>query len=85
MERYELNDKDKELIKIGLDVLAANFDDGYTITRLDVLFYVKTETSIKVSIVTGFMVPVQSILQWESLFQQVKESLIPSWRFMKNT
>jgi len=28
MERYELNDTDRHLIEIGLDVLAANFDDG---------------------------------------------------------
>ena len=28
MERYELNDKDRRLIEIGLDVLKKNFDDG---------------------------------------------------------
>ena len=28
MKRYELNEKDKELIKEGLDVLLRNFDDG---------------------------------------------------------
>lgn len=28
MERYTITEKDKELIKIGLDVLAKNFDDG---------------------------------------------------------
>ena len=28
MERYPITEKDKELIKIGLDVLAKNFDDG---------------------------------------------------------
>ena len=28
MERYELNDNDKKLIEIGLDVLEKNFDDG---------------------------------------------------------
>ena len=28
MKRYPITEKDKELIKIGLDVLAKNFDDG---------------------------------------------------------
>ena len=28
MEKYPLTEKDQELIKIGLDVLANNFDDG---------------------------------------------------------
>ena len=28
MERYPITEKDKELIKIGLQVLANNFDDG---------------------------------------------------------
>lgn len=28
MERYELNDTDRNLIKIGLEVLKNNFDDG---------------------------------------------------------
>ena len=28
MERYEITDTDKSLIKIGLDVLSENFDDG---------------------------------------------------------
>lgn len=28
MERYNLNNKDKELIEIGLEVLKNNFDDG---------------------------------------------------------
>ena len=28
MERYTITEKDKELIKIGLDILAKNFDDG---------------------------------------------------------
>ena len=28
MERYELNDTDKKLIEIGLEVLEKNFDDG---------------------------------------------------------
>ena len=28
MERYPVTEKDKELIKIGLQVLADNFDDG---------------------------------------------------------
>lgn len=28
MERYEINANDKRLIKIGLEVLKANFDDG---------------------------------------------------------
>ena len=28
MERFEINEKDKELIEIGLEVLNENFDDG---------------------------------------------------------
>ena len=28
MEKYELNDSDRKLVKIGLDVLKKNFDDG---------------------------------------------------------
>ena len=28
MERFPLNDQDYELIRLGLDVLARNFDDG---------------------------------------------------------
>lgn len=48
MKKYELNDTDKKLIEIGLEVLKDNFDDGVYNILLAVQSYVKTATFTKV-------------------------------------
>ena len=47
MERFQLTEKDHELIKIGLEVLEKNFDDGVYNHTGGVHFCAKMEISIK--------------------------------------